>query len=184
VTGGMRPDWPGLYARLKANPEDAAAYAALEATVGAWARTEFAQQADREDVVADTCSEVVLGIGKAYAAASFQGFVRGHYFNARRRVRRWLQRSTIPLDEVDLVDAPSDEIAPDERELFERCLAELPPEQKVAVEMRYLAGASSAAIAEALRVSRVNARKLVSRGLVELRSCAERAWPLGREALS
>jgi RNA polymerase sigma factor (sigma-70 family) len=184
VTAGKGPVWPGLYARLKSNPEDTAAYGELGATVDTWARTEFSQQADRDDVVAETCSAVVLGIDKAYGAATFEGYVRGHYFNARRRAHQRVQRSTISLGEVELVDAPSDELAPDERDLLERCLAELPPLQKVAVEMRYLAGASSVAIAETLRVSPANARQLISRGLARLRSCAERAWPLGRESLS
>jgi RNA polymerase sigma factor (sigma-70 family) len=173
VTAGKGPVWPGLYARLKSNPEDTAAYAALGATVGSWARTEFSQQADRDDVVAETCSAVVLGIGKAYGAATFEGHVRGHYFNARRRARQRVQRSTISLGEVELVDAPSDELAPDERELLERCLAELPPLQKVAVEMRYLAGASSAVIAETLRVSPAtpgNSSRGAWRGCARVRS--------------
>jgi RNA polymerase sigma factor (sigma-70 family) len=184
LTAGMDPDWSDLYARLSSNSEDAAAYAALAAIVTTWARREFSQEADCEDVVADTCSDVILGIGKAYGATTFKGFVRGNYANARRRARQRAQRSTIGLDEVELVAPPGDDIAPDERELLERCLAELPLVQKAAVEMRYILGASSAAIAEALRVSPANARQLVSRGLARLRLCAERAWPLGRGQLS
>ena len=184
MTAGTGPDWAGLYARLSSDPEDAAAYATLGATVAGWARTDFSRQVDLEDVVADTCSAVVVGIGKAHGPASFGGFVLGHYLNIRRQTRRRMLRSATRIDDVELVEALGDEIAPDERELLERCLAELAPVQKAAVEMRYLAGASSTEIAEALQVSHANARQLISRGLARLRVCAERAWPLGRDPLS
>jgi RNA polymerase sigma-70 factor (ECF subfamily) len=151
--------------------------------VAAWARSDFRQLADREDVVAETCSLVILGIDKAYGAPTFDGFVLGHYFNVRRRARRWTQRPTVGLDEVEVTEPERDEVAPDEVELLERCLASLPPQQKAAVEMRHLAGASSAEIAAALAISRDNARKLISRGLEGLRACFERAWPSGRESM-
>jgi RNA polymerase sigma factor (sigma-70 family) len=184
LTAGAGPDWPNLYARLRSDPEDAAAYTTLGAIVAGWARTDFSRQPDREDVVADTCANVVLGIGKAYGPDTFRGFVLGTYFTARRRARQWAKRSTVSLGEVEIVDAADDEVAPDERELLARCLAELAPVQRAAVELRHLAGASSAEIAETLGVSRANARQLISRGLASLRACAERAWPLGREPLS
>jgi RNA polymerase sigma factor (sigma-70 family) len=123
-----------------------------------------------------------MGIDKAYGAPTFEGFVRGHYLNTRQRALRWAHRPTLGLDEVELAEPERDEVAPDERELLQRCLAGLPPLQKAAVEMRHLAGASTGEIAAALAISPANARQLVSRGIAGLRACVERAWPSGRES--
>jgi RNA polymerase sigma factor (sigma-70 family) len=186
LTGSRDLDWPDLYARFKSNPEDEAAYEALRSALTRWARRDFIVQVDLEDVVAETCSAVVLGIERAYGPTTFEGFVRGHYFNYRRRAFQRIQRLTAEIEAQregsELVEAPVDELAPDERDLLERCLGELESRQRKAVRMRHLSGYQYTEIAHELGCSTANARKLVERGMSNLRACAERIWPLGRQS--
>lgn len=174
--------WTVLYERLRRNPNDAIAYEALEGRVRTWARTHRASPGAApylDDIVTDTCSAAVVGIGDAYGPATFPSFVYGHYRNVRRH---WLQerRYAVPLGDLDVPDTATSAPAPDELSLLERCLATLPPRERRAVELRYLEHASTREIADALGVSDVNARQIVFSGLARLRRYARRVWPLGR----
>ena len=171
-----------LYDRLRHDPNDALAFAALASRVRGWARTHRAEPGGShyfDDIVADTCSAAIVGIAEAYGAETFPAFVYGHYRNARRRLLQGC-RFAVPLGDLDLPDSASSRPAPDELSLLERCLAQLPPRERQAVELRYLGHASTREIADALGVTVVNARQIVFSGLTRLRRNARRAWPLGR----
>src|SRR5688572_3818684 len=96
-------DWAELYRRLECDKNDATAWEALELRVRAWARPDLWPRGWHmvEDAVADTCSTVVLGLGKAYGAASFAGFVKGHYLNVRRRLLAVSVVTTVSIDGAD-----------------------------------------------------------------------------------
>jgi RNA polymerase sigma factor (sigma-70 family) len=181
LSEGAGRDWAQIYIRLRQDANDAVAMDALVQAVAAWARSDLSNASDREDVVAETCATAVLGLDRAYGAETFDGFVRGHYFNARRRVSQRSARSALPLDTVDMPSPPAVEVHHDELALLQRCLAELPARMRRAVELRYFNGASAQDIARELGVSTPNARQIVSRGLASLQRCAQRTWPLGRE---
>jgi RNA polymerase sigma factor (sigma-70 family) len=87
----------------------------------------------------------------------------------------------IPLSGVDYADQSLNLPDPDEMALLGRCLLELPVRERDAVELRYLAGASTAEIAEALGVTDVNARRIVFNGLRHLRRAMREIWPTGRD---
>lgn len=174
--------WGVLYERLRHDPNDALAFAALATRVRGWARSHRAEPGGSrylDDIVADTCSAAIVGIAEAYGAETFPAFVYGHYRNARRRLLQGC-RFAVPLGDVDLPDIEASQPAPDELRLLERCLAALPPRERQAVELRYFGHATTREIAEALGVTVVNARQIVFSGLTKLRCSARRAWPLGR----
>ena len=181
MSNGPGQHWAQIYDRLKQNVHDGAAMLLLFEAVGTWARGDFANAADRDDAVAEACNAAVLGIDKAYGALTFEGFVRGHYFNARRRVSQRAVRSALPLDDIDVPAGQTDDVSPDELVLLQRCLTELSDRLRRAVELRYFHDASAQEIAHDLGVSIANARQLVSRGLASLQRCARRTWPHGRE---
>jgi RNA polymerase sigma factor (sigma-70 family) len=180
---GLRPrKWNVLYERLRENPNDALAFAALAGRVRGWTQMHLAEPgASRygDDIVADTCSAVIIGIDDAYGAETFPSFVYGHYRNARRRLLQEC-RFAVPLGDLDLPDIAASHPTPDELSLLERCLADLPPRERRAVELRYFSHASTREIADALGVTVVNARQIVFSGLTRLRRNARRVWPLGR----
>jgi RNA polymerase sigma factor (sigma-70 family) len=154
---------------------------ALFAAVASWARGDLSNASDREDVVAETCAEVVLGLDKAYGALTFVGFVRGIYRNVRRRVNQRTARITVPLEDLKMPAPQAGAASPDERALLQQCLGELSVRMRYAIELRYLHGASTQEIARDLNLTTSNARQIVSRGLALLQQCARRTWPLGRE---
>jgi RNA polymerase sigma factor (sigma-70 family) len=180
-------DWAEIYQRLRCDRDDVSAWSALEERVRALARKTLRQRGDAliEDVVADACATVVLGLDNARGPETFDGFVLGHLLNARRRVLAFYQTSVIPLGELE-VPAPPEREADDQMEeargILERCLDELPARQRRAVELRYLQDASTATIAADLRVAENNARQIVFRGIARLRQCAQRDRALERNA--
>jgi RNA polymerase sigma factor (sigma-70 family) len=179
---GSTIDWLTIYRRLREDPNDAAAFTALSSRVERWIRAQLwdpTLSLYREDVLADACSSVLVGIDEAYGAETFSSFVYGHYLNARRRALQG-RGPVIPLGDIDLPDSPESPPTPDEVDLLQRCLAVLPPRERRAVELRYLGDATTREIAEALGVTNVNARQIVFSGLARLRRSARRAWPLGR----
>jgi RNA polymerase sigma factor (sigma-70 family) len=176
-------DWVAIYARLRHDPNDEEAFAALARRVVRWAARELtspAERAEREDVVADTCAAVVLGLDRAHGAATFAGFVYGHYLNARRQALRECQRPVEPYGTHDPPAPVAEGPSPDECALLARCLGALPRRERRAVELRYFAEATTAEIAAALDVSEANARRIVFNGLARLRHSAQGAWPAGR----
>src|ERR671922_1748050 len=100
--------WAELYERLLANRNDARAWSALEARVRWWVQRDAALPRAgwhvAEDVVADTCAEVVVSLEKARGGATFAGFVYGHFLNARRRILAEHWRTPQPLGERELPD--------------------------------------------------------------------------------
>lgn len=171
-------DWTAIYARLKRDPNDAAAFAALAGQVRRWAERQIRSvspllEAHREDVVADTCAAALIGIDAAYGCETFPGFVYGHYLNARRRALQHLQRPVVPLGAYDPPAPANRGLSSDELALLERCLGELPRRERCAVELRYFDGASAREIGSVLSVTEGNARRLVFNGLARLR----RTWP-------
>ena len=176
------PGWSLLYERLRHDPNDALAFTTLAGRVRAWAQTQRAEPGVTrylDDIVADTCSATIVGLADAYGAETFPSFVYGHYRNARRRLLQGC-RFVVPLGDLELPDSTSSDPSPDELLLLARCLAELPPRERRAVELRYLSHATAREVADALGVSVVNARQITFSGLARLRRHARRAWPLGR----
>src|SRR5262245_39315184 len=84
-------DWLEIYLRLcfaaRTSHDDPAAFAALEAKIRVWARARLGRHGGDviEEVVADTCDDVVLSIDKARVPEAFGGFVRGYFLNACKR---------------------------------------------------------------------------------------------------
>jgi DNA-directed RNA polymerase specialized sigma24 family protein len=179
--------WEEIYHRLQRDPNDAPAFAALERRVARWAGQQLSGRVrlsvDRADVVADTCSAVVLGLARAYGPETFAGFVYGHYLNVRRRALLALREPVCPLG--DLEPAMPVEYGPlvDELGMIARCLAELPTRERVAVEMRYFSNASARQIAEKLGVTEGNARRIVHNGLTRMRQTVQRRSPAAPRAL-
>jgi RNA polymerase sigma factor (sigma-70 family) len=181
VSEGPGRHWTQIYDRLKHDVHDVDAYTALFEAVAVWARRDIANVSDRDDAVAETCAAALLGLDKAYGASTFDGFVRGHYFNARRRVSQRVGWSAMPLNGIDVPAPQTEDVSPDELSLLQDCLAQLSARMRRAVELRYFQGASAQDIAHDLEVSIANARQLISRGLAALQRCARAAWPRGRE---
>jgi RNA polymerase sigma factor (sigma-70 family) len=177
--------WQEIFSRLLIDKEDELAFRALQRRVTRWAdrqlTTPVAVRELREDVVADACAASILGIEHAYGSETFSGFVFGQFLSARRRCLRFSRLETVPLEDVQLAVGLEQGPDVDELALLERCLLELPPRERQAVEMRYFGDASSTEIARALDVSETNARRIVFNGLKRLRCSAHRVWPCGRE---
>jgi RNA polymerase sigma factor (sigma-70 family) len=174
-------EWHEIYSRLRRDREDGQAWVALEQGVRAWARPELWGRGWHvvDDVVADTCSAVVVGLEGAHGGGTFAGFVRGHYLNARRRALREGHRPEVSLVSGFDVPAPAPETWPDEEELsaLRRCLAVLPLREREAVRLRYFEGQSSAEMGAALGVTEGNARRILCLGMARLRRCLAELLP-------
>jgi RNA polymerase sigma factor (sigma-70 family) len=168
-------EWESIYHRLTRDCEDALAWRALERRVESWARAVFRGRGHGvvEDVVAETCASVALGIAAARGPETFSGFVYGHFLNIRRRALRaeWLIQSAKSLDDVDIAAAAAeDEPDPDAIALLRRALGDLPARERRAVTLRYFHELPSASIAADLGVTTGNARRIVFNGLRRLRT--------------
>jgi DNA-directed RNA polymerase specialized sigma24 family protein len=177
-------DWEAIYGRLAMDREDWLAWAALQAWVTLWARKGLGDLGREaiEDAVAEICPSVVEGFAKARGGQTFQGFVYGHYLDARQRLLRLHRAPLMPLDGFDRAEEVSDTPAPDEIALLRRLLGELPPRERRAVELGYLEGAGAGRIAAALGVSVVHARQLKWREVARQRLRVRELWPEGRIA--
>ncbi len=119
----------------------------------------------------DVLQEALIGLYPKWQRVAGQGdplaYVRrsiiNRHLSARRRLRRLVSLDPGRLPAVD--PAP----AVDGRDWAIRLIASLPERQRVAVVLRVMEDREFAEIADALGVSQVNARKLVSRGLAALR---------------
>jgi RNA polymerase sigma factor (sigma-70 family) len=175
--------WAQVYARLQRDPSDTDAFAWLEERVTRWVERQLPHPALRthhEDIVAVTCASVLININDAYGAETFSAFVYGYYLNARRWAFRIAREPVVPLGAIEHANQPPSTPDPDEMTLLSSCLRELPARERDAVELRYLAGASTAEIAEALAVTETNARRIVFNGLSHLRRSMRATWPTGR----
>lgn len=173
-------DWEQIYQRLAADTNDGQAWDALERRVRVWARAVFWKHGNHaiDDVVADTCAAVALGLRGARGPETFAGFTYGHYLNARRRMLRSGLPSGVPLGTMD-VAAPSeeDELDSDSLMRLRIALATLPQRERAAVSLRYFSELPSARIAAELGVTDGNARRILFNGLRRLRArLGSRHW--------
>jgi len=171
-------EWAAICTRLRADPNDQAAWSALESSVRGWARSRFRDLGDDsiEDIVADTCSCVVLDLDAAHGPATFRGFVLGKYLNAAKGVMKLASMPRAALDDaVNLPAAVTSDVFDQRLAVLGHCLERLPERDRRAVELRYFQGARAEQIARELRVSAVNARRIVFNGVNRLRKCAQAA---------
>jgi RNA polymerase sigma factor (sigma-70 family) len=177
--------WGEIYSRLCRDRDDHEAFQALQRRVARWAHRQLQSPASlreqSDDVVADTCAGVVLGLQQAYGADTFAGFVYGHFLSARRRYLHFSRVELVPLDDLQMPVYTQAEPHADELALLRHCLLGLPPRERRAVELRYFADVPSRAIAQALGVSETNARRIVFNGITHMRRSAHSIWPSGRE---
>jgi RNA polymerase sigma factor (sigma-70 family) len=168
-------DWESIYLRLTRDCEDALAWRALERRVESWAHAVFRGSGSSivEDVVAETCASVALGIVGARGPETFSGFVYGHFLNVRRRTFRavFSSQSSQSLDGVEIAAAAAaDGPDPDAIALLHQALVHLPDRERRAVTLRYFHELPSAGIAAELGVTSGNARRIVFNGLRRLRT--------------
>jgi RNA polymerase sigma factor (sigma-70 family) len=171
-------DWPAICTRLRADPNDRAAWDALEALVRAKARARLRDvSADGiEDVVADTCAAVVMDIDAAYGPETFRGFVFGKYLNASKAAIKLASLRRASLDDaLNIPAAGSSDVFDARLAVLGNCLEGLPERDRRAVELRYFQDARAEHIARELHVSAVNARRIVFNGVNRLRKCAQAA---------
>jgi len=165
-------DWEQIYQRLAADTNDAPAWAALDQRVRGWARAVFWKHGNHaiDDVVADTCAAVALGMRGARGPQTFAGFTYGHYLNARRRMLRSGLSSGVPLGTIDVAaPAEADELDPETLTRLRAALDRLPRRERAAVTLRYFNELPSTRIAAELGVTDGNARRILFNGLRRLR---------------
>jgi RNA polymerase sigma factor (sigma-70 family) len=166
-------DWDAIYQRLLRDCNDTIAWTSMQEHVRCWARGVLAGRAPHliEDAVAETCATTVVTLHNARSAETFAGFAYGHFLNVRRRLIRdqaMVQRTQtldVELPLAAVIDEPDPEIVA----LVRNAVEALPERERRAVSMRYFDELSSTAIAAALGVSNVNARRIVFNGLRRLR---------------
>src|SRR3954447_15203675 len=171
-------DWPAIWRRLRADPNDRAAWDALEGSVRARARSRLRDLGDDgvEDVVADTCAAVVMNLDAAYGPETFRGFVLGKYLNAQKAALKLASLRRVSLDAAaDVPAIVSSDIFDARLAVLGICLESLPERDRRAVELRYFQEARTEHIARELQVSAVNARRIVFNGVNRLRKCAQAA---------
>lgn len=171
-------DWSAICTRLRADPNDRAAWDALEARVRARARSRLRDLGEDgiEDVVADTCATVVMDLASAHGPETFRGFVLGKYLNAEKGALRLsrLQRASLD-DAVNVATSPTSDVFDQRLAVLGHCLERLPERDRRAVELRYFQEARAEHIARELQVSAGNARRIVFNGVNRLRKCAQAA---------
>jgi RNA polymerase sigma factor (sigma-70 family) len=171
-------DWATICTRLRLDPNDQAAWAALEARVRTWAfdRLRGLGSETVEDAVADVCTNVVMDLPAARGPDTFKGFVLGKWLNVAKGAYRLAERERVSLERaVELADVPSVTADDPRFAVLDACLERLPDRDRRAVELRYFAGARAEQIARELQVSEVNARRIVFNGVNRLRKCAQAA---------
>jgi RNA polymerase sigma factor (sigma-70 family) len=171
-------DWATICTRLRFDSNDQAAWDALESWVRVWAvdRLRGLSSETVEDAIADMCASVVMDIAAARGPDTFRGFVLGKCLNVAKGAFRLAELERVSLDRaIELADVPS-ETADDPRfAVLDHCLERLPERDRRAVELRYFAKARAEQIAQELRVSAGNARRIVFNGVNRLRKCAQAA---------
>jgi RNA polymerase sigma factor (sigma-70 family) len=171
-------EWSTICTRLRADPNDQAAWDALAARVRARTRARLFEHGEDlvEDVVADTCAAVVMDLATARGPETFQGFVLGKYLNVVKGAIRLARIRRASLDvALDIPAGPPSDVFDARLLVLDRCLEGLPERDRRAVELRYFQQARAEHIARELRVSAVNARRIVFNGVNRLRRCAQAA---------
>jgi len=171
-------DWSAICTRLRGDPNDQAAWDALDARVRSWAydRLRGLRPELLEDAVADMCSSVVMDLPAARGPDTFRGFVLGKCLNVAKGAVRLADRARVPLDEA--LELPAMLVVePDDPRfvILDHCLEGLPERDRRAVELRYFANSRTDQIARELQVSEANARRIVFNGVNRLRKCAQAA---------
>lgn len=124
-------------------------------------------RADAEDVVQDALSRALPRWSRIVEADDPDAYVRRMVVNAHTsRWRKWRRRET-PVAEVRLDETRDPEVEEQDR-VWHACLA-LPPDQRVAVVLRYYEQSDYAEIAGLTGVREGTVRSRVSRGLATLR---------------
>jgi len=128
-------------------------------------------RADAEDVVQDALSRALPRWTRILEADDPDAYVRRMVVNAHTSWWRQWRRRESPVAEVRLGEATDPDVAEQDR-VWRACLA-LPPDQRVAVVLRYYECCDYAEIADLTAVREGTVRSRVSRGLATLRSHLE-----------
>jgi RNA polymerase sigma factor (sigma-70 family) len=165
-----RMEWAQIYQSLAGDREDCTAWRELERRVRIWLSSDGFKEQILDDAVADVLAAVVTTFDCARGADTFRGFVLGHRFNIRRRVRCVVRAPFVRLDAVDTAFADIAE-RPDPTDLdrLGRALDALPDREFRAINLHYFSELGSEQVARELGVSPVNARQIVHQGLRRLR---------------
>jgi RNA polymerase sigma factor (sigma-70 family) len=170
----MELTWQQIYERLQRDRNDASAWAALERRVGVWAAGTFWQcgQDTIHDLVADTCSTVLLDFERARGPSTFAGFVLGVALTTRRRLLRVQHATCLSLDGLGLdVAQPEPDESPDVEQLtrLKDAIELLSIRERCAIQLRYLDDLAISDIGHALGVSNGNARRILFNARQHLR---------------
>jgi RNA polymerase sigma factor (sigma-70 family) len=176
VTAGEAIDWPLLYERIRADPNDAVAWQRLGDGVRRWIGRGGPHDTPVDDVVAEVLAAVFESLDQAHGAATFKGFVLGKYLSARQRLLRAQAAQALSMSlpaeiDVEVAEPQSTPEDVDLRARLQACLDRLPVRERRAVELRYFEDATAARLGSELGVSEVNARQIVFRAMRRLRRC-------------
>ena len=164
-------EWEQIYDCLVLDREDCTAWTALQRRVRIWLLADGFRAHDLDDAVAEVVAAVVMTFDRARGAESFRGFVLGHRFNVRRRVRSLVRAPLVDLstaDEAVVVDAPE---CPDPTDLdrLGEALFALPEREYQAISLHYFRDLCSEQVALHLGVTPVNARQIVWQAIRRMR---------------
>ncbi|MSQ43654.1 MAG: sigma-70 family RNA polymerase sigma factor [Chloroflexi bacterium] len=161
-----------IHDRLSMNINDEAAYHDLATHIKGWIRSDGVhdQVHGGAAVENDTLYRVFIGFRRTRGRETFQGFVRGEYWNARKRA--WADKRLVPFDPT--VHDRIDDGMPETDEMARECmdwLRKAYPHQFRAIIMKEVEGCDYRTIAATLGIAEGNARQSVSRGKLALREC-------------
>lgn len=123
---------------------------------------------DAEDVVQDALSRALPRWSRILEADDPESYVRRMVVNAHVSWWRRYRRRESPVAEVRLGETSEPDVAEQHR-VWQACLA-LPPDQRVAVVLRYYEHRDYTEIADLTGVREGTVRSRVSRGLAALRT--------------
>jgi RNA polymerase sigma factor (sigma-70 family) len=176
----MELTWQQIYERLQDDRNDVSAWAALERRVGAWAARTFSQCGRDiiQDLVADTCSAVLLELARARGPSTFAGFVLGVGLTTRRRLLRMRHATCLSLDGLGLdVAQPEPDESPDEEQLtrLQQAIGLLSIRERCAIQLRYLDDLPISEVGRSLGVSEGNTRRILFNARRHLRDLLEKS---------
>ena len=113
---------------------------------------------------------VVMTFDRARGADSFRGFVLGHRFNIRRRVRSAVRAPLVDLETVaSALSVTPDQPDSTDIERLGDALVALPVREYHAISLQYFEDLRCEQVARELGVTPVNARQIVWQALRRLR---------------
>jgi RNA polymerase sigma factor (sigma-70 family) len=171
---GMELSWQQIYERLRCDRNDPSAWAALEHRVDAWAARTFWRcgRGAIQDLVADTCSTVLLDFDRARGPSTFAGFVLGVGLTMRRRLLRTQRATCLSLDGLGLdVAQPEPDDWADEAQLARllNAIELLSLRERCAIQLRYLDDLAISDIGRMLGVTDGNTRRILFNARQHLR---------------